>query len=812
MTRVVGPSAPTDSPAAPRSAEPGSRVTPQVRLVRPLGAGGMGTVWLARHEALGVDVAVKLVNSMVAASPTALRRFEREAALLAKVRSPHVVAVLDAGESPELGPYLVMELLEGHDLGVELDARGRLEPREVLTIAEQVGSGLKRAHDAGLVHRDLKPGNLFLCAGMGTTPFVKILDFGVAFAEGEETQLTQAGDVVGTRSTMSPEQAAGRPVDARSDLYSLALVLFRLMTGTAAIPRASLEALGLAAYRMERPRPSALVPSLPAEVDSWFARATEPEPEARFADVDTWLVALQGAMRACSPPVNAPAESTVDDGATLPEGESPGAEPALGAATPATPEPDGDERGRASATPPRASARRWRLGAVAALTLLLASITIAITSAHRAPRAVDPSRAPTASSDAAAGPGEPASDAGRPEGRVRLALLTDLSGANRRRGSELERAARTAVAAINREGGVRGRTLVLDTLDDQGASGAFLSARALEASTRASVPAVLGPLLSPQAVEVGPALAERGVLAVSATATAESLAPSDRAPGLFVGLAPSDDAQGPALARAAKGRSGAPLGRPCRRLAIVAASDAHGAPFAQALEAEARAAPSLETTRHLVPPEPRRRYDDLVAEVAREKADCLALLVSPKVGGRVVTSIPAAQRKGLRLLAGDSLASRDFIEFARGDVEDVNAPSLAEGVEGVAVASAAPDRAELSAFRRQFRATHGGDPDEPFAAHQFDAVVLLALAIEAEGLAAPSAKLRDAMIRISQGKSGYGPSELGRLLRAVARGEDAGYEGASGDLDLGPNGRVQGAFEPWVVKGGKIVRGSPSAH
>lgn len=793
----------------PRAPEAGLLVTPQVRLVRRLGAGGMGTVWVARHEALGIDVAVKLLHAATAASPRALRRFEREAALLAKVRSPHVVAVLDAGSS-ELGPYLVMELLEGRDLGVVLDERGRLPLAEVLVIAEHVCAGLAKAHGAGLVHRDLKPANLFACGG--DAPLVKILDFGVALARDEESALTEAGATIGTRSTMSPEQAAGRSVDARSDLYSLALVLFQLLTGAPAISRASLDALGLAAYEMDRPRPSSLAPGTPPGVDAWFARATAPLPEDRYPDAAALLDALRAAASGEAPGAREALVETTDGGEPFAPDETAEAtaDGARGPSdTPAPEAPAERERTRAhgsddapASPPPPARARGSAARAAGLLGVALALGAAALGLSRGAGVKGPPDAASLASASAPS--------AARDATEVHLALLTDLSGDNRRRGAELERAARAAVLALNEAGGVRGRRLTLDAVDEQGASGPFLLARAEEAARRASVPAVLGPLLSAQALEVRSALAARGLLAVSATATADALS-TDAAggPDGFVGLSPADSEQAGALGQLAKRRGSGGAGA-CTRLAIVATRDSHGEPFARALEAEARRPPLLEVTTTLVEREPRRRYDELAAALARAKADCVALVVSPKLGGRILASIPTDERRRLRVLAGDSLASQDFVEFGRGDVGDVTAPSLAEGTEGIAVASAPADRAELAAFRRLFRASSGRDPEEPFAPHQFDAVVLLALALEAEGLDAPAPRLRDAMVRVSGGKSGHGPAELDRLLRAVARGEDAGYEGASGDVHLLPSGRVRGAFDAWRVRGGKIVRLGPA--
>ncbi len=761
----------------------------------------MGTVWVARHEALATDVAVKLVTSVGSADDRALRRFEREAALLAKVRSPHVVSVLDAGTSEELGPYIVMELLDGHDLAVELEARGRLDSSEVLTIVEQTCAGLKRAHDAGLVHRDLKPANLFLCDGMGLRPYVKVLDFGVALASEEETKLTEAGAAIGTRSTMSPEQAAGKAVDHRSDLYSLALVVFRMLTGTNAIARASLDALGLAAYRAELPRPSTLAPNVPNGLDAWFAKATAYDVEKRFQDVGSMLEAMQAALanldRSSSRVNDTIDTGTVDDEPVLDTKETslvapiPAADISASAAPVDVPDAHGTAKteGHKGNGNLRASFAFSVIGLVAAGVVLLSRSRMPDTVALLDGDTTVETTAPNVPTE------------------LHLSLLMDLSGDNRRRGTELERAARVATQLLVTEGGIRGRKVVLHVVDDQGATGPFLLARAEDAMRASSVPVLLGPLLSPQATEVLPFVAKKSFVDLSATATAEGLAPSD-AQRTFVGLSPSDHEQAIALGQMAK--RAAPTrstgAQACKRVAIFATKDAHGEPFARALEAELLRSPRLDVGLLFVESEARRSYEDLTGQLIETKTDCLALIVSPKLGGRILDSIKPGLRKTLRVLAGDSLASRDFVEFGRGDVDDTTATSVAEGVEGIAVASASATRPEYAAFRRHFRTITGTDTEEPFAPHQFDAVILLALAIEAQGFDATSTELREAMVRISKGKTGYGPGELGRLLRAVARGEDVRYEGASGDLHLLPNGRVKGTFESWHVREGKIVR------
>jgi serine/threonine-protein kinase len=802
----------------------------------------MGSVWVGHHARLDTEVAVKLLAKVVHGDPRIEKRFEREAALLAKVRSPHVVSVLDAGTSPELGPYLVMELLEGHDLSSELETRGVLDPNEVETLLDQVALGLTKAHGAGLVHRDLKPANLFLCTDMGTTPFVKIVDFGVALAPGEDSRLTQTGYAIGTKSTMSPEQAAGREVDARSDLYSLALVVFRSLTGHSAISRASLDALGMAAYRAERPRPSSLRPELPEAVDAWFEKATAFSPDERFQDArslaDAFREACHGspekkpleadrndAPASATGTVEEPSFEEPDDpvGAgtasasvvieanepSLPEAVHSPPSPPEAVAVPevAAPREPSDTRATAtrelgpeSAEPARRSSwTRSLLGGVAALTFVAAGLYARTRTGDDATSsASSPASGSLASSSIDAASAAPAAE-------LHLSLLMDVSGGNRRRGADLERAARAAVEAIDAEGGVRSKKLVLRTFDDEGAVGPFLRTRGEEAMKASDVHALLGPLLSTQAHEVGPLAAKMGTLSVSPSATADALSTGD-ARSTFVGLSPADSRQAAALAKVMRAPSWSSKLRACTRAGIVATSDAHGAPFATALEAALATAPRVPSRVITIEPEPRRTYDDVVAPLLRDKPDCVVLVLSPKLGARVLASLSTKDRKAIRVLAGDTLASIDFVEYARGDVENAALPSAAEGVEGVAVATAAADRPERAAFERAFRTHAGRAPEEPFAAQAFDATVLLALALEAVGPEATATQLREAMVRISRGKNGYGPSELGRLLRAVARGEDAGYEGASGDIDLSEDGRVTGAFERFTIHAGKVER------
>lgn len=279
----------------------GLQVTPTIRLVKPLGAGGMGSVWLARHTRLHSDVVVKFLAMRLVADEISRARFAREAAAAAQVRSPHVVQIFDHGVTDEGMPYIVMELLEGRDLSQLLRER-TLQPVELAHVIEHVTLALQRAHERGIVHRDIKPSNIYLCDMGGDDPFVKLLDFGIAKGTGED--LTTTGQLLGTPSFMAPELLHREDADVRSDIWSLGVVAFRALTGKMLFTGQSVGQLMGAILNAPITMPSTLRPDLPLEIDEWFAKACHRDPEKRFQTPREMAEALWLSLGVSKPPTS----------------------------------------------------------------------------------------------------------------------------------------------------------------------------------------------------------------------------------------------------------------------------------------------------------------------------------------------------------------------------------------------------------------------------------------------------------------------------------------------------------------------------
>lgn len=265
---------------------PGATISGRFRIERLLGRGSMGSVWLARHLALDVDVAVKFIDAAFRNQHDHRSRFVLEAQAAARINSPHVVNVLDFGEDGDR-LYIAMEYLVGEDLGSFLERAPRLSVEVTARILAHACRGLGRAHALGIAHRDIKPENLFLCGDVDDEGFVvKILDFGVAKLAQKSGAPggTNAGQLIGSPAFMSPEQARGLPeVDGRSDLFSLGVVAYHCLTGTTPFPGESLTDILFGIIGADPEPVTRLVPGLPRALDAWFDRALEKDPARRFA-------------------------------------------------------------------------------------------------------------------------------------------------------------------------------------------------------------------------------------------------------------------------------------------------------------------------------------------------------------------------------------------------------------------------------------------------------------------------------------------------------------------------------------------------
>jgi Protein kinase domain len=274
-------------------------------LDRKVAGGGMGTVFAATDQKLNREVAIKILADHLADDESFVERFRREARAVAGLGHPNIANVYDYGEDGGCH-FIVMELAPGRDLARVLREEGPLEPKRVVPIVMQICAALGHAHAAGIVHRDVKPANVILDDAGG----VKVTDFGIARAAGD-SKLTMTGSVLGTAHYVSPEQANGAPLTPSSDIYSLGIVTYELLTGALPFTGESLMAVAMRHVSEDVPAPSHLNPDVPAELDEVVRRATKKEPRERFADALEMAAALSGTLD--TEPV--PAGGTVPFGA-----------------------------------------------------------------------------------------------------------------------------------------------------------------------------------------------------------------------------------------------------------------------------------------------------------------------------------------------------------------------------------------------------------------------------------------------------------------------------------------------------------------
>jgi serine/threonine protein kinase len=288
----------------------GVLVASKYRLLRELGAGGMGSVWQAVNVVTERDFAIKFLHASSSSSASLLTRFFQEARVSGKLRHPSIIEIFDVGSAPELGgaPFLVMELLDGASLDVLLRKAGPLPPRVVAEAVDEVARALALAHDKGIVHRDLKPANIFLHRPGTGAVVPKVLDFGISKIAPNNAPdvasggLTQTGAVLGSPLYMSPEQASSdKTIDGRSDVHALGVVMWECLVGSPPFRADSYNNLIVQIITGERPRMADALPSLSPELAAVVERAMARRREDRFQSARELADALE-ALLARLPP------------------------------------------------------------------------------------------------------------------------------------------------------------------------------------------------------------------------------------------------------------------------------------------------------------------------------------------------------------------------------------------------------------------------------------------------------------------------------------------------------------------------------
>jgi serine/threonine protein kinase len=301
-----------EKPTAPWPALPSSEGATQIirktrfgdySKLELIGGGGMAEVYKAEHPTLHRPVAIKLLSAARAIDPEFRQRFLHEAQVVSKLEHPNIVRVFDYGEEGSIY-YIVMEYLNGQDLGRYLDQTGRLPLAQALPILEDVAAALDYAHGMGLVHRDIKPPNVMLDKSGGSIALVSgtvpsfravLMDFGIARVVGEQTALTSAGGIIGTFDYIAPEQIqAAANVDGRADIYALGVMTYRMLTGELPFKQRNPGSLLMAHLFQPPPDAHDLAPDLPISASVALQKAMAKKPEERFAVASELVASLLG--------------------------------------------------------------------------------------------------------------------------------------------------------------------------------------------------------------------------------------------------------------------------------------------------------------------------------------------------------------------------------------------------------------------------------------------------------------------------------------------------------------------------------------
>jgi serine/threonine protein kinase len=274
----------------------GRKLGDRYELLRTLGMGGMGEVYLGRHIGVGRNVAVKILRSVFTRDEQIVKRFYREAQAAASVKHKNIVDILDVGVSDLDDPYIVMEYLEGESLGELLLRVGPIDLCAACAVMEPALEALQAAHDAGVVHRDLKPDNIFIVRNKKGPPEIKLIDFGISkfTTADKETRLTADGSLLGTPSYMSPEQSRGlRNIDGRADVYAMGVIMYEMLSGELPFDGDNYNAILIASLTEPPKPPSQAYAGFPFVAESIVMKALEKSRARRFESAKEMLDTLR---------------------------------------------------------------------------------------------------------------------------------------------------------------------------------------------------------------------------------------------------------------------------------------------------------------------------------------------------------------------------------------------------------------------------------------------------------------------------------------------------------------------------------------
>ncbi|OBF92875.1 hypothetical protein A5791_13465 [Mycobacterium sp. 852002-51163_SCH5372311] len=322
------------------------------RLLSLIGEGGMGKVYKAHDTEIDRDVAIKVLSPELGAEPGYRERFRREAHIAARLNEPHIIPIHDTGEI-DGRLYLVMPIIEGVDVHTLLQRDGTMSPERAVQVIEQLAAALDAAHEAGLVHRDVKPSNALVTR----KDFVYLIDFGIAH-DAKATKLTQTGSIMGTFAYMSPERLEAGAADARSDVYALACVLYECLTGAQPFGGDSMEQQVVAHLTMDPPKPSDRNAAIPHGFDEVIAKGMAKKPDQRYQSAGELAAAARRAVSEATTPAD-----TLD--ATQPHG-----------GVPSRPSSQVLPAHSDAAPPPNRSKRRWLIAAAVVLVVVVAGAAL----------------------------------------------------------------------------------------------------------------------------------------------------------------------------------------------------------------------------------------------------------------------------------------------------------------------------------------------------------------------------------------------------------------------------------------------------